>query len=87
MLQTVDKDTNKTRDKSVRIRREQLSEPPSAKPFPFWGVALLLSLLFSLSFAPKQVKLIHNHSCFLTRQTDIPEVQSWVFYLQIVIAY
>ena len=30
--------------------------------------------LLSLSFAPKQVKLIHNRLRFLTGQIDIPEV-------------
>ena len=30
--------------------------------------------LLSLSFALKQVKLIHNHLCFLTGQINIPEV-------------
>ena len=29
--------------------------------------------LLSLSFVPKQVKLIHNDLCILNGQTDIPE--------------
>ena len=30
--------------------------------------------LLLLSFAPRQVKLIHRHLCFLNGQIDIPEV-------------
>ena len=58
----------KTREDSVRKDKERaIVWPLSMQNIPFLGVVLD-------SFAPTQVKLIHNHLSFLNGHIDIPEV-------------
>ena len=71
-----------------RIRREKWCD--QIKLFIFGGCLAVASPvhLLSRSFAPKQVKLIHNHVCFLTGQNNILEVKlTWCYTVMIKCIY
>ena len=60
------------KNQSQWIRRAKLSVANTCKTIRL-AFASPLHLL-SLSFATKQMTLIHNHLCLLNGQIDIPEV-------------
>ncbi len=78
----------KTSQESARKdeEREIVCDHSLQNHFIFGGCLAVASPvhLLSLSFAPKQVKLITNGLYFLTEQIDIPEVKlSWCYTVMI----
>ena len=77
VTRTLAENTKLEKNRSIRIRREQLSVSTTCKHSLFGGCLAFASPLhlLSFSFAPKQVKLTHNHLFFQNGQIDIPEVK------------